>query len=501
MKVMKVHPTLVRFHERVLTSYLELSKLSAEPHPDNTKKLLRGAWLLASLVRNRRQRWIIRKNEALREQGVPENHLFSLHDLGALWTGSAVDPLLPLPAQFVLLQERLNSVRHDDSSLSSPSALPLAAEVSRHRQLAADTNSEGRHPDDYSSHLISPASSSQFQPSSLLSPESSNRNCRRSLNKKRSSKREENLRDTDEVEEEVLSPPHTSDLELASLAAVVADPRAASHPGAYASAAAAATESLKTHPLFTRSLEGRGLTAQFFSDESLLHNVRREQLKLGGGNGAQPPLEVLPFDDRVLSREDSAYHIPNCVSSLPTLWNNNPGASLAPDDTSFSSLTDEERRLRYDKSSRMMMPTTGRDRRKAARLLRKRQEREERSRNVHGSEREETPYRGTSVDDDVDLFSEHDETMRDCFEQIDNGSEGDGVELKKRTKRESRGRMNDHLKKNDDSKHVSELSGETEFVKEYEEHMPKLFFKKGKIRVVNWRGERKNHNKGEKRNG
>ncbi|PFH33603.1 hypothetical protein BESB_078190 [Besnoitia besnoiti] len=114
MKAAKVHPTLVRYNERVLTSFMELAALDAEPHPDNIKKLLRASWLLAALVRNRRQRYIARKNAALREEGVGEEHLLCLHDLGALWVGSAVDPLLPRAAQLVLLQERLR----DQSSRS-----------------------------------------------------------------------------------------------------------------------------------------------------------------------------------------------------------------------------------------------------------------------------------------------------------------------------------------------------------------------------------------------
>ncbi|KEP65764.1 UNVERIFIED_CONTAM: hypothetical protein HHA_316570 [Hammondia hammondi] len=260
MKASKVHPTLVRYNERILTSYMELAALKAEPHPDNTRKLLRAAWLLAALVRNRRQRWIARKNSTLREQGVGEEHLLCLHDLGALWAGNAVDPLLPRTAQFVMIEERLKDQNSD--CLSASERFPLVSDSLD----CLDDGERGRQ-------ALGSGDGGEYSGSqvSVVAPDWRGKTLLEGL-------------DSSEQHE-------SREAEIAALAAVAADAQASVHPGALAAAGLGAAETLNSHPLFSQRTEGRGLTAEF----SLGRHRETEPGVLTAGG---VPLEALPFDDR-----------------------------------------------------------------------------------------------------------------------------------------------------------------------------------------------------------
>ncbi|KAF4639756.1 hypothetical protein TGRH88_055280 [Toxoplasma gondii] len=260
MKASKVHPTLVRYNERILTSYMELAALKAEPHPDNTRKLLRAAWLLAALVRNRRQRWIARKNASLREQGVGEEHLLCLHDLGALWIGNAVDPLLPRTAQFVMIEERLKD--QNSGRLSASERFPLLSDSLD----CLDDGERGRQ-------ALGSGNGGEYSRSqvSVVAPDWSGKTLLKGL-------------DSSEQHE-------SREAEIAALAAVAADVQASVQPGALAAAGLGAAETLNSHPLFSPRTEGRGLTAEF----SLSRHRETEPGVLTAGG---VPLEALPFDDR-----------------------------------------------------------------------------------------------------------------------------------------------------------------------------------------------------------
>eukprot|EP00921_Rhytidocystis_pertsovi_P016039 GHVQ01025358.1.p1 GENE.GHVQ01025358.1~~GHVQ01025358.1.p1 ORF type:complete len:255 (-),score=27.87 GHVQ01025358.1:415-1179(-) len=93
MKKALVHPSLVRFNERLLISYFELSALDAQPQWKDWRRVLRMAWLTAALVKGRRERHIKRRNVALEAQGT-KSALPQKHDLKALWY-KRKDPLLP----------------------------------------------------------------------------------------------------------------------------------------------------------------------------------------------------------------------------------------------------------------------------------------------------------------------------------------------------------------------------------------------------------------------
>lgn len=244
---------------------------------------------------------------------------------------------------------------------------------------------------------------------------------------------------------------------------------------------------------FRMGPEGRGLTGQFCSYENPYCMPRDEsklRLRLAGGRGEDlPSLELLPFDDRVLISGDEREAkgkvarslLPKSRSfELPALW------SDADDNKkTFPPVTEGRRDLRK------------------ARLVKNRKGREERlDSSPHFEEEEEEAKqvffsRRRSSHEEVELFGEPDGV--EDHGQVDDsyGSfEGDGDLQRQRRSRSSQAREAGDYPESGHSNFVGELAPFAEPMKDQQE-TPRLFFKKGKLRVVNWRGgERKHQQKG-----
>ncbi|SCN60875.1 conserved Plasmodium protein, unknown function [Plasmodium chabaudi chabaudi] len=96
MKLKKIHPSLIRFNERLLCSYVELTNLNSRPHIKQWVKVLRCVWFTSALVKARRQKYILRNiNNAKKNKSVELSNfknIFNIHNLAALYAENK-DPL------------------------------------------------------------------------------------------------------------------------------------------------------------------------------------------------------------------------------------------------------------------------------------------------------------------------------------------------------------------------------------------------------------------------
>ncbi|GAW81492.1 hypothetical protein, conserved [Plasmodium gonderi] len=101
MKLKKVHHSLIRFNERLLYSYYELSKLNARPSTKQWVKILRTVWFTSALIKARRQKFILRNLSKIKKIKGDNNstslanfnNIFNIHNLHALYAQHR-DPLL-----------------------------------------------------------------------------------------------------------------------------------------------------------------------------------------------------------------------------------------------------------------------------------------------------------------------------------------------------------------------------------------------------------------------
>ncbi|SBS96747.1 conserved Plasmodium protein, unknown function [Plasmodium malariae] len=97
MKEKKVHCSLIRFNERLLHSYYELTKLNAKPNKKQWLKVLRTVWFTSALIKARRQRFILRKVKNIKDDNSVAlskfKNTFNIHNLEMLYAENR-DPLI-----------------------------------------------------------------------------------------------------------------------------------------------------------------------------------------------------------------------------------------------------------------------------------------------------------------------------------------------------------------------------------------------------------------------
>ncbi|CAD2108177.1 hypothetical protein YYG_01206 [Plasmodium vinckei petteri] len=96
MKLKKIHPSLIRFNERLLCSYVELTNLNSRPNIKQWVKVLRCVWFTSALVKARRQKYILRNINNVKKNKSVElsnfKNIFNIHNLAALYAENK-DPL------------------------------------------------------------------------------------------------------------------------------------------------------------------------------------------------------------------------------------------------------------------------------------------------------------------------------------------------------------------------------------------------------------------------
>eukprot|EP00922_Rhytidocystis_sp_ex-Travisia-forbesii_P048666 GHVS01072467.1.p1 GENE.GHVS01072467.1~~GHVS01072467.1.p1 ORF type:complete len:304 (-),score=104.03 GHVS01072467.1:277-1188(-) len=111
MRKARVHPSLVRFNERLVTSYFDLTSHDAQPKWEDWRRVIRMAWLTAALIKGRRERHVERL-------GWDDQK----HHLRALWYKAGVDPLLPAG---LYVESSEQSEEEEGPSRIMPTAKPL----------------------------------------------------------------------------------------------------------------------------------------------------------------------------------------------------------------------------------------------------------------------------------------------------------------------------------------------------------------------------------------
>eukprot|EP00920_Eleutheroschizon_duboscqi_P019848 GHVT01047600.1.p1 GENE.GHVT01047600.1~~GHVT01047600.1.p1 ORF type:complete len:419 (-),score=54.26 GHVT01047600.1:82-1338(-) len=137
MRKAGVHPSLVRLNERLLLSYCELQGLGATPEHENWRRVLRVCWLVAALLKRRREKFVIKRSTkelSMSPQssacGPASGDSSHVHTLGSLWkfAPTLADPLLSPAAQALSLRCAVGQ----DLNGMSPTAL---ARLDRHPRI------------------------------------------------------------------------------------------------------------------------------------------------------------------------------------------------------------------------------------------------------------------------------------------------------------------------------------------------------------------------------
>lgn len=111
MKLKKIHPSLIRFNERLLCSYAELTNLNSRPNVKQWIKILRCVWFTSALIKARRQKYILRNiNNAKKNKSIELSNfknIFNIHNLAALYAENK-DPLTKGYNEYIQYDQLIN---------------------------------------------------------------------------------------------------------------------------------------------------------------------------------------------------------------------------------------------------------------------------------------------------------------------------------------------------------------------------------------------------------